>query len=228
MKKKLLRSLTTFAMCLSLLPTAALAGSRSYGIQTSGVMEFAPARCLSDDYTDLEPEAWYHEAVDHALENGLMTGVGSGLFAPGAQMSRAMIVTILWSLEGKPSTDHTMLFTDVAAESWYTEAVRWAASAGIISGYSAETFAPNDGLTREQLATILYSYAKYKGGGFTGAWMFRLDYPDVADISEWAYEPICWMTMKNVMSGKDGGILDPKGSATRAETAQMLMRFLEG
>jgi len=177
--------------------------------------------------TDLDPGAWYYDAVDYVLKNELMSGVGGGLFAPGARMNRAMIVTILWNLEGKPTVDHDMSFADIPADSWYAQAVRWAASEGIVSGYSTDRFAPDDSLTREQIAAILYSYTKYKGSGFIGAWMFRLDFPDIADISEWAYEPLCWMTMKEIMSGKDGGILDPKGFASRAETAQILMRFLE-
>ena len=103
-----------------------------------------------------------------------------------------------------------------------------AASKGIVAGVSEDSFAPDAPLTREQLATILYAYEKANGGGFTGSWMFLLNYPDRADVAEWAYEPLCWMTMHQVMTGKDSGMLDPKGLATRAEAAQMLMRYLKG
>ena len=142
--------------------------------------------------------------------------------------TRAQIVTILWRLEGKPVLNYLMQFEDVASESWYTEAVRWAAAVGIVTGYSAEQFAPNDAITREQMATILYRYVQYKGGGFTGMWMFLLDYPDRADVSEWAYEAMCWMTMNEIINGVADGDsvkLDPAGSATRAQTATMLWRF---
>ena len=120
-----------------------------------------------------------------------------------------------------------MTFEDVDTESWYTEAVRWAASEGIVLGYSAESFAPNDDITREQLATIIYRYEKYKGGGFTGAWMFRMDYADLDDVSEWSYEAMCWCTMNNIVNGNPGKLLDPLGYATRAEAAAMLHRYCE-
>lgn len=182
----------------------------------------------AEQFTDLDAGAWYYEAVDYVLKNALMAGVGEGTFAPGMITDRAMIVTILWSLAGKPVAEDGRSFTDVEEGKWYTDAIRWAASEGIIAGSGDGTFAPGGELTREQLAAILYSFEKYKGGGFTGTWMFRLNYPDVAEISDWAYESMCWMTMHKVISGKDGGILDPKGAATRAEVAQMLMRYLEG
>ena len=164
------------------------------------------------------------------LGSGLMGGVSNVLFAPGGTTTRAQIVTILWRLEGKPVVNYLMQFKDVAADKWYTEAIRWAASEGIVNGYSADQFAPNDAITREQLATILYRYEQYKGGGFKDMWMFLLDYPDRDEVSEWAYEAMCWMTMNDVISGiADGGttVLDPRGSATRAQVATILWRFCE-
>ncbi|MBQ7975492.1 MAG: S-layer homology domain-containing protein, partial [Clostridia bacterium] len=183
--------------------------------------------CPSIAYSDLDTKAWYHLDVDYALEKGFMNGMGEGIFAPDGKLSRAMLVTILWRLEGKPVVDYLMTFEDVDTESWYTEAVRWAASEGIVLGYSAESFAPNDDITREQLATIIYRYEKYKGGGFTGAWMFRMDYADLDDVSEWSYEAMCWCTMNNIVNGKPGKLLDPLGYATRAEAAAMLHRYCE-
>ena len=183
--------------------------------------------CLSKAFSDLDTSLWYHEATDYVLENGLMNGVGNNLFDPNGTTSRAMIVTILWRLEGEPVVNYLMQFEDVAAETWYTEAVRWAASEGIVEGYSNTSFGPNDPITREQLATILYRYEQYKGGGFTGAWMFLLDYTDRDKVSDWAYEAMCWTTMHGVINGKGDGILDPKGSAKRCEAAQMLMNYLD-
>jgi|GEM_PF-1783883 len=183
--------------------------------------------CPSIAYSDLDTKAWYHLDVDYALEKGLMNGMGEGIFAPDGKLSRAMLVTILWRLEGKPVVDYLMTFEDVEAESWYTEAVRWAASEGIVLGHSAESFAPNDDITREQLATIIYRYEKYKGGGFTGTWMFRMDYADLDDVSEWSYEAMCWCTMNSIVNGKPGKLLDPLGYATRAEAAAMLHRYCE-
>lgn len=183
--------------------------------------------CPSVAYGDLDTKAWYHLDVDYVLEKGLMNGMGEGIFAPDGKLSRAMLVTILWRLEGKPVVNYNMTFEDVEAESWYTEAVRWAASEGIVLGHSADSFAPNDDITREQLATIIYRYEKYKGGGFTGAWMFRMDYADLDDVSEWSYEAMCWCTMNNIVNGKPGKLLDPLGYATRAEAAAMLHRYCE-
>ena len=119
-----------------------------------------------------------------------------------------------------------MQYGDVPAGKWYTEAVRWATSEGIVEGYGNGKFGPSDPITREQLFTMLYHYEQRNGGGFTGAWMFRLDFADVADVSDWAYEAICWCSMNGIVEGKGNGVLDPKGKATRAEAAAMLMRFL--
>ena len=182
--------------------------------------------CLSEQFSDLDTSLWYHKATDYVLSKGLMNGVGGGKFDPNGTTSRAMIVTILWRLEGEPVVNYLMRFEDVAAETWYTEAVRWAASEGIVTGYSDLAFGPNDAITREQLATILYRYEQYKGGGFTGAWMFLLDFADRDKVSDWAYEAMCWTTMHGVINGKGDGILDPKGNAKRCEGAQMLMNYL--
>ena len=108
---------------------------------------------------------------------------------------------------------------------WYTEAIRWAAANELVNGYGDGAFGPNDDLTREQLATILYRYAKMKGQGFTGMWAFPLSYDDASDVSSWAYEAMCWMTMQGVIQGTGDNVLSPKGSATRAQVATMLMRY---
>ena len=123
--------------------------------------------------------------------------------------------------------NYAMSFDDVASDTWYTEAIRWAASEGIVNGYSDTAFGPNDNITREQLATILYRYEQKNGGGFKGMWMFRMDYVDLAEVSDWAYEAMCWMNMNSIVNGKPGKVLDPKGNATRAEAATMLYRYCD-
>ncbi|MBQ4248996.1 MAG: S-layer homology domain-containing protein [Clostridia bacterium] len=175
-------------------------------------------------FTDLGADAWYKDGVDWCLENGLMNGVSGDLFAPNSDTSRAMIVTMLWRMEGQPEGGENV-FADVPAQSWYTGAVSWAASNGIVNGISESEFAPDTPITREQLAAILYRYAQTKDQGFKGAWMFRLENPDAGDISEYAYEPMCWMVMNEVISGMDDGSLAPAQSATRAQVATMMMRF---
>lgn len=177
-------------------------------------------------FSDLDPSAWYWEAVNYVVGSGLMNGYGNGIFAPGDNISRAMLAEILFRLEGSVPVNYLMQYDDVPADTWYTEAVRWATSEGIVSGYGNGKYGPNDPITREQFAVMLYRYEKRNGGGFTGAWMFRLGFTDVADVSEWAYEAMCWCSMNGIVEGKGSGILDPKGKATRAEVAAMLMRYL--
>lgn len=183
--------------------------------------------CPSEEFADLDPDAWYHDAVDYVLHKGLMNGVGGGKFDPNGTASRAMIVTLLWRLEGEPicGQGKSGTFVDVPEYEWYTEAVEWAAANGIVEGWNGN-FDPMGLITREQLAAILYRYEQYTGGGFKGLWMFLLDYTDRDQVSDWAYEAMCWTTMHDVINGKGGGILDPKGSAKRCEVAQMLMNYL--
>ena len=117
-----------------------------------------------------------------------MGGYGNGIFGPGDTLTRAMLTEILFRLEGSVPVNYLMQYDDIPAEAWYTEAVRWATGEGIVSSYGNGKFAPNDPITREQLAVMLYRYEQRNGGGFTGAWMFRLDFTDAANVSDWAYE----------------------------------------
>ena len=189
--------------------------------------EYYIETCPAAAYTDVSADAWYHEAVDHVIENGLMNGVDETTFAPHGGATRADFVYALWSMEERPVVNYLMLYEDVDQEEPYAEAVRWASAMGIAKGYPDGTFRPGETVTREQMAAFLYRYVQHKGGGFTGMWMFLLDYTDRADVGEWAYEPLCWLTMKGVMQGDGTGALNPKKTATRAETAQVLMNYME-
>ena len=186
----------------------------------------AAGEALLGQFTDLDPKAWYRDGVLWALENGVMNGVGDGKFDPGGTTTRGMIVTILYRLEGEPVIRFGMPFSDVKESDWYARAVSWAESLGIVNGFEDGAFRPNDPITREQLAAILYRYAQYKGEGFQGLWSFRLDFPDAGEVSDWATEAMSWMVMNGVINGKDG-FLAPGGEASRAEAATMLMRFCE-
>ncbi|MBQ3427499.1 MAG: S-layer homology domain-containing protein [Clostridia bacterium] len=139
--------------------------------------------------------------------------------------TRAMAVTMLWRMAGMPDAEAKPSFTDINNDAWYADAVAWAVSEGIVNGISDTEFSPDAPVTREQLAAILYRYAQRGGEGFTGAWAFPLSFPDAADVSEYAYEPLCWMTMKDIITGKDDGTLAPKANATRAQVNAILMRF---
>ena len=205
----------------------------NYVVSYNGEGGSGYAACLKDvtcpisKFTDTKADFWWHDGIHYCLDNGLMNGVADTQFAPNGTITRGMIVTMLWRLDGQKYPNYYMTFKDVPASEWYTEAVRWAASEKIVSGYDAEHFGANDPVTREQLATILYNYAKYKGQGFTGDWMFLLNFVDRASISSWADEAVHWCSMKGIVTGKDGKVFDPQGYATRAEAASMMQRFCE-
>ena len=187
----------------------------------------SPGGDVSDRFTDVSRTAWYHDAVQWAVDQGLMNGVSDTLFAPNGTATRAMVVTMLWRLAGEPVVDYLMPYADVSQDAWYAEAIRWAASAGAVNGVSETAFSPNAPVTREQLAAILYRYAQARGQGFTGSWMFLLDYPDADQVSDWADEAMHWMVMHGVITGMGDGTLAPKAEATRAQIAAMFMRFCE-
>ena len=183
------------------------------------------AESSSLSFTDVSVNDWFYDAVAYVYDNGLMDGTAGTAFSPLMTSNRAMVVTILWRLAGSPEPEAAPSFSDVTADSWYTDAVAWASENGIVTGYSDTVFAPDDTMTREQLATILYRYVQHTGGGFQGAWAFPLDYTDADQVSDWAYEAMCWCTMKGIINGVGGNALNPQGSATRAEVAQILMNF---
>ncbi|WP_302496390.1 S-layer homology domain-containing protein [uncultured Flavonifractor sp.] len=177
-------------------------------------------------FTDVKAGDWFYEAVKYVYDNKLMDGTSSTTFAPFMTTNRAMVVTILWRLEGQPETDASLSFTDVESGVWYTDAVNWAASKGIVKGYSDTVFAPNDTVTREQLATILYRYAEYKEYDVSDKGDLTT-FADGANTSSWAAEAMEWAIGSGLLTGKDSGKLDPAGTATRAEIATILMRFAE-
>ena len=180
------------------------------------------------EFADVHPvNHWARSYVDYVVSSGIFSGTSDTTFSPDAAMTRGMVAKVLHNLEGSPESAYKGAFRDVAPGAWYEEAVYWAAGEGIVSGYGNGLYGPNDPVTREQLAAILYRYAQSKGQGFTGAWMFLLDYADRGEVSEWAYESMCWMTMKGIINGTGNGMLKPKDCATRAQVAAMLQRFCE-
>lgn len=193
----------------------------------SGRINIIPeANCPSGDFSDLQTDAWYHEAVDYAITKGLMNGVGEGMFDPDGETSRAMLVTILWRMAGKPEADFPLSFGDVEEDTWYTEAVRWATANAIVKGYSQTEFAPEDAITREQLATMLYRYAEYAGYDINSG-DTEPSFSDLDETSLWAEDAVNWACNQGFIIGKGDGILDPQGGATRAEAAQILLRFMD-
>jgi hypothetical protein len=176
-------------------------------------------------FEDVSREKWYFDSVSFAYANKLFSGVEETVFAPDAAMTRAMLVTVLWRFEGKSAAEDSV-FTDVKDGEWYTAAVAWAAEHDIVSGYGNGLFGTDDAITREQMALILKNYAAYKGmdvsasndlGGFT----------DCESISSWAKAAMQWANAKGYVNGTGGGMLEPKGLASRCQVAAILQRFIQ-
>ena len=178
-------------------------------------------------FHDVTEEDWFYDAVRYAYENGLMDGVGEGLFAPNSETTRAQLVTILYRLAGQPAVSGDLPFPDVESGTWYTDAVAWAAQNGIVNGVSDTEFAPGDDITREQLAAILYRYAACQGYDVSQ----RADlsgFGDASSISGYAQEALSWAHAQGLVLGFEDGSLRPQGTASRAQIATILMRFCEG
>lgn len=180
-------------------------------------------------FTDVPNNAWYYDGVAYVYEHGLMAGTSAATFGPDVTTSRAMIATILWRLAGSPVVNYAMDYTDVAQDQWYSEAVRWATSEGVVTGYGNGLFGTDDPITREQLATMLWRYAQTEDYDLSiGEDTNILSYSDVLDLSQWAMPAMQWACGAGIISGTgDGSALSPQGRATRAQAAVMLTRFCE-
>ena len=178
-------------------------------------------------YADVAANDWFADAVQYVSDKGMMNGTGKNTFGPQLTTTRGMIVTVLYRLEKEPQASAAS-FTDVASGEYYANAVAWANANGIVSGYGNGKFGPNDTITREQLAAILYRYAQFKKYDVSvGEDTNILSYTDAQSVSSYAVPAMQWACGAGVVTGKTGGKLAPKGSATRAEVATMLMRFCE-
>ena len=172
-------------------------------------------------FYDVPNDAYYYEAVKWAAENGITGGIGSSLFAPNQPCTRAQIVTFLWRAAGSPVVNYLMPFTDVDEGAYYAEAVRWAASTGIVTGLTETTFGTDSVCTRAQAAAMIYRCAQAQGKGFTGAWMFHLPF---TDVPEWAYESVAWCYMNGVTTGVSETFFAPGNDCTRAQIVTFLWR----
>ena len=196
----------------------------------SGNMGYAAcgkdSSCLIDAFPDVINTEWYHDGVHYCVENGLMKGYEDGEFGINDEISRAQIVTMLWRKDGSPAASGGD-FADVSSTAYYAQAVEWAASNGVVNGYSDELFGSNDSITREQLAAILYRYAKYKGMDVSvGEDTNILDFDDATSISSYAVSAIQWACGAGIMNGTETLKLSPQATATRAQAACMMQRFL--
>ena len=204
--KKIMALFLSIVMVLGLLPASAFAAN-----DTSA-------------FSDVKTSAWYHEDVQYVSENGLMKGTGENLFSPDATTTRGMIVTILYRLEGEPSPTGACPFQDVASGKYYEKAITWAAENGIVSGFSADTFGPDQNITREQMAAILYRYATYKKYDVSTAGDLS-KFPDADKVSSYAVDAMKWANAAGLINGSSDGKLYPAGNATRAQVAAILTRF---
>lgn len=216
--KKLATMALTATLLLSCVPVGASAAGEIIGEESS-----LPATL--SNFSDLTPGAWYEEGVRYVVGEGIMEGTGDGTFAPAKEMTRAELVTTLWRLAGKPAIRIPATFADVAPGSWYTDAVAWAASEGMVGGYGGAqsgTFGVDDPVTREQMCAILMRYAGVEDQG--GA-MGLAGYEDSAAISDWARPAMLWAVYTGLISGREGGLLAPQGAVTRAELAKVLFAW---
>lgn len=177
-------------------------------------------------FSDVAEDDWYYDAVAYVAENGIMSGTDGSRFSPNGTLTRAMLSQILYAMEDKPAVSGAATFSDVAAGAWYSDAVNWTAAQGIVAGMGENSFAPDAPVTREQLSLILYGYARYKGYD-TSASVSLSGYADRDSVAVWAADSMGWAVSEGLISGRPGGYLDPAGTATRAEVAQILMNFCE-
>jgi hypothetical protein len=203
--------------------------------------------CASKGFTDVPRDIWYHDAMDYAVENGLLKGESSSNMAPLNNMSRAMLVTVLYRVAGEPAVEIPPVrpentpvsdeegapryqFYDVELDQWYTKAVYWAQENGIITGRPDGNFAPGDDVIRQDTALILYRFSKWEGKDVSATTSLTA-YPDVGEVSDYAATALAWANAKGIIQGRiDAGTttLAPKGDATRAEMATILQRYLVG
>ena len=227
-------------------PTETTPGVRTYTCTVCGQTknEIIPATggssvcpggpsCPSYGFSDVAgPNDWSHEGIDYCVRRSLMVGTGAGTFSPGMNCSRAQIVQILYNLSGD-KTDYSryyLPFTDVAPGAWYYDAVAWAYTNNVVSGTSETTFAPNDVITREQMAVILYGYTAEFAPEFTGNAASLNTFPDAGSVANWAYAAMSWAVGNGLISGMgSGGVsyLAPQGSATRAQASAIIMRYCQ-
>lgn len=178
--------------------------------------------CPMAPFTDADRSAWYHDGVHYCVEHGLMVGTSETTFEPHFATSRGMIATILWRLEGSPVVSAPMEYSDVKPGDWYEEAVRWADSVGVVTGYGDGTFGPNDPITREQMAAMLWRYA-----GSSAVEGSLSSFVDGAQTSDWAQAAMLWAVDQGLITGVGNDRLEPTGQATRAQAATILMRFAQ-
>ncbi len=180
--------------------------------------------CYAENFADVDLDAWYHEAVDFVVEKGYLKGTAQDAFGPEGNLTRAMLVTVLYRMSGEEGT-YSQPFADVPEGQWYSQAVAWAYETGVVTGISPNTFEPEAELSREQAAAMFYRYARHKGYA-TQISSDLSAFRDAESASSYAVQSLCWAVSHGIMQGEGNGILNPLGAATRAEIAQMIENWM--
>lgn len=203
--------------------------TRLTGLKASDVVVVTFEKIVSDQelpFTDVDPNMWYADAVRYAVSKNLFQGVSATEFRPNVEMSRAMLVTVLYRMSGEKAAGSSN-FADVKPDDWYAEAVSWAQETGVVQGVSDTSFAPNRAITREQMATILYRYAQRQGTVQEADVSVLSAFSDASSVSSYAIPTMSWAVQEGLLSGVGNQTLAPGGFATRAQVAAILQRFLE-
>ena len=174
-------------------------------------------------FTDLGEGQWYESAVRYAYTHDIMEGMNETTFSPNTSLTRAEAVQVLYNLEGRPAVSGNAAFPDLV-EKWYKPAIAWAEQTGVVDGYEDGTFRPENAVTRQEFAQMLYNYAKYKGYDLTAQGDLS-QFPDSGSVADWAEAAMSWANGNKLINGHDDGTIDAAGTATRAQAASILMRF---
>jgi hypothetical protein len=214
--------------------TVTINNGNNYLFNTAAFTAIAPSsgggsyveKVDENPFTDVKENDWFYNAVQYVNKAGLMVGTSANTFEPNLEISRGMIVTILYRSEGKPEVTKASGFKDVVSGTWYSDAAAWSSKNGLVMGYDAETFGPANNITLEQMVAILYRYAKYKGYDVSKTSDLST-YTDAGNISPWALASMKWAVAEGLMSGITTTKLSPTDEATRAQVSDMLMRFMQ-
>ena len=200
-----------------------ISGAKDAKLQSTATLL---VECPASRFTDVDRNEYYHEGIDFVVSRGYMIGMGGAKFQPDTEMSRAMLVTVLYRMAGSPAVDAPSGFTDVADGQWYSDAIAWAAANGIVNGVGGNKFAPSEPVTREQLAAIFFRYAKAEAPEAD----VLSGYPDAESVSTYARDAMAWAVSTGLVTGSkeaDGTYLVPQGLAAREQAAAILMRYVK-
>ena len=180
----------------------------------------ASAKDPTENFTDVKASAWYHDAVAFVCERGIMGGMSETTFAPAQNMTRAQFVTVIYRMAGSPAVKGSVPFADVSDNHWARNAIIWASNKGIIEGYDANTFGPEDSITRAQMVSMLYRYE-----GSPRVWGNLNGYKDASSVPDYAVKALVWATNKGVVEGYKDGTIGPNNTATRGQMATIIARY---